>query len=157
MTIVGATGHQDIPAGARKFIQARLRECLRTGHFTSGYTCLAKGADQLFAAELLRCGADLHVIVPSRDYERTFSDQDLQQYRELLTQASKVIQCGLSEASEEAFWHAGKAIVDHSDRIIAVWDGAPAGGLGGTGDVVNYARALSKPVTVIWPLGVRRF
>ena len=33
--------------------------------------------------------------------------------------------------------------------MIFVWDGKPAAGIGGTGDVVDYARALGKPLIVI--------
>ncbi|MEO8104390.1 MAG: SLATT domain-containing protein, partial [Betaproteobacteria bacterium] len=36
--------------------------------------------------------------------------------------------------------------VDQAHVVIAVWDGKPTAGLGGTGDVVGYARALAKPL-----------
>ena len=42
------------------------------------------------------------------------------------------------------------------DRLLAVWDGLPSRGLGGTGDIVTYARTLGRPVTVIWRDGVLR-
>ena len=51
---------------------------------------------------------------------------------------------------------AGRLLVERSDRLIAVWDGLPARGPGGTADVVAYARALSRPVTVLWPQGAHR-
>jgi hypothetical protein len=40
--------------------------------------------------------------------------------------------------------------------MMAVWDGHPADGRGGTGDVVERARALGLPVTVVWPAGAAR-
>ena len=43
-----------------------------------------------------------------------------------------------------------------ADLLIAVWDGLPARGLGGTADVVAYARDHGIPVSVIWPEGARR-
>lgn len=60
------------------------------------------------------------------------------------------------EPSEKAYWSAGQEIVNQADRLLAVWDGQPAAGLGGTADVVRYARAQGKLVTIIWPEGARR-
>ncbi|MFG2222777.1 hypothetical protein [Streptomyces sp. NPDC048644] len=42
------------------------------------------------------------------------------------------------------------------DRLIAVWDGQPARGYGGTADVVAYARSTGVPVEVVWPDGATR-
>jgi hypothetical protein len=42
------------------------------------------------------------------------------------------------------------------ELMMAVWDGQPADGHGGTGDVVERARALGRPVTVVWPAGAAR-
>ncbi len=41
---------------------------------------------------------------------------------------------------------AGVWMVDRSDRLVAIWDGKPAAGLGGTGDVVAYALERGIPV-----------
>jgi hypothetical protein len=46
--------------------------------------------------------------------------------------------------------------VNRSDRLLAVWDGKPAQGLGGTGDIVAYAKSRGLPTTVIWPEGLVR-
>ena len=51
---------------------------------------------------------------------------------------------------------ASRAMLDRADRLIAVWDGKPARGYGGTADVGALARDLDIPVTVIWPSGARR-
>jgi len=45
----------------------------------------------------------------------------------------------------------GRWVVDHSDHLVAVWDGMAARGPGGTGDVVAYARERGHPVTVVTP------
>jgi hypothetical protein len=67
-----------------------------------------------------------------------------------------VVELSFDEPTEEAFWSAGRYVVDHADQVLAVWDGQQAGGLGGTADVVAYARAKRKPVTRIWPAGAER-
>jgi hypothetical protein len=51
---------------------------------------------------------------------------------------------------------ASEALVARSDRLVAVWDGEPSGGWGGTADVVAHARGTGIPVQVIWPSGARR-
>jgi hypothetical protein len=36
-------------------------------------------------------------------------------------------------------------IVDHSDLVMLVWNGYPAGGKGGTADIASYARLVRCP------------
>jgi hypothetical protein len=44
--------------------------------------------------------------------------------------ADKKEQLGFDRPSEQAFMAAGEAMVDNADLLLAVWDGAPAAGLG---------------------------
>jgi hypothetical protein len=153
VTALGVTGHQTIPPGARDFVVAAVQNLLRQVEPPLDVvTSLAAGADQLVATELLRTGGRLHVIVPSRDYERTFADQeDLAAFRTLLGRAHAVTRLDYAEPSEEAFSAAGERVVDNCELLIAVWDGKRARGLGGTADVVRYARDTGKPVSIVWP------
>lgn len=52
---------------------------------------------------------------------------------------------------EEAFLACGKAVADWTDILIAIWDGRPAKGRGGTGDVVAYARSVQTPMAWAHP------
>lgn len=158
MTALGVTGHQTLPPGARCFVVEAVRRLLQQVEPPlEVVTSLAAGADQLVAAELLRTGARLHVIVPSLGYERTFTDQaDLAAFRSLVEQAHAVTRLDYAEPSEEAFLAAGDRVVDQCDVLIAVWDGEPARGPGGTADVVRSARDAGKSVCVMWPDHVAR-
>jgi hypothetical protein len=158
VTTLGVTGHQTITPRARELVVDAIRDILRQAESPLyAVTSLAAGADQLVATELLRSGGQLHVIVPSRDYERTFgTDEDLASFRSLLRAAHAVTRLDFAQPSEEAFLAAGKSVVDHCDVLIAVWDGKPARGLGGTADVVRYARDAGKAVTIVWPDGAGR-
>ncbi|MFH9861330.1 hypothetical protein [Streptomyces sp. NPDC017202] len=40
--------------------------------------------------------------------------------------------------------------------LLAVWDGKPARGYGGTADVVAYAERTGVAVRVLWPDGASR-
>jgi hypothetical protein len=158
VTSLGVTGHQTIPPEARELVVGAIRDILSEADPPlSAVTSLAAGADQLFATEFLRTGGHLQVIVPSRRYEQTFTtDEDLALFRSLLAAAQVVTRLDYEEPSEEAFLAAGKIVVDNCERLIAVWDGEPARGLGGTADVVRYAREGGKAVSIVWPDGVGR-
>jgi hypothetical protein len=152
MTLVGITGHQNLPPHDLPKITRELRsELIGLGQVT-GVTSLAAGADQLFASIVLDLGGQLDVIVPSARYESTFSDSsDLEAYRRLLGRARKVRRLSFQKPSEEAFFAAGMEIVKVCERLFAIWDGQPAQGFGGTADIVRYAESQGLPVKVIWP------
>nr|WSZ95288.1 hypothetical protein OH820_06085 [Streptomyces sp. NBC_00857] len=158
MKRIGVTGHRNIPAEAYAHIRAAVQAALRT-HTGSmeALSSLAVGADQLFATLALDRDADLTVVIPSGDYEDTFDGpEELADYRRLKDRATSEVRMAFPHSTDEAYYAAGTYIADHCDRLLAVWDGLPARGLGGTGDIVRYARERGKPVTVIWCEGVER-
>jgi hypothetical protein len=92
-------------------------------------------------------GKPYTVVVPCRLYEETFEGAAAKAtYRRLLAQAESRETLPFEEPSETAFYAAGRRVVDCADFMVAVWNGAPAKGLGGTGDVVGYSRSLGKPI-----------
>ncbi|MFD8944592.1 hypothetical protein ACFV00_21745 [Streptomyces californicus] len=155
---IGVTGHRSIPAEARPHVLAGLRAAFRgRERATHALSSLAGGADQLFADLALARGAELTAVIPSGDYEACFeSAADLARYRALKARAVREVRLDFPHSTDEAYYAAGAYIADHCDRLLAVWDGLPARGLGGTGDIVTYARTLGRPVTVIWRDGVLR-
>lgn len=158
MTMVGISGHQEIPAGALAAVSEGVEMVLsRLAGPLQAATSLAAGADQLVAADIVRRGGRLRVIVPCAGYRRTFTNRStLEQFESLLAAAECVHTLDFPEPSEEAFWEAGKRVVDASDLLLAIWDGKPSRGLGGTADVVRYARDRHIAVEVIWPADVAR-
>jgi hypothetical protein len=40
--------------------------------------------------------------------------------------------------------------VKHSHMLVAIWDGWPANGRGGTAEIVEWARSLGKPICHVW-------
>lgn len=57
--------------------------------------------------------------------------------------------CPFVESTEQAHLAAGQAVVDRSERLVTVWDGKPARGIGGTADIVSYARQKGVSVAVL--------
>ena len=158
MTSLGITGHQNLPKAAVEFVLAGVQaEISRADKPIQGWTCLAAGADQLFAQEIIAAKGELNVVVPSARYLTTFlTEVQRRDYERLMLAASSILELDFPAPSEAAFLEGGRAIVARCELLIAVWDGEPAGGVGGTADIVSHAREMDVPVHVIWPDGVRR-
>jgi hypothetical protein len=158
VTSLGCTGHQALSPLTRRQVAADL--AAKVASFDdelAGLCSLAVGADQIFAHILLASGGHLHVIIPCRGYADMFDDEvTRREYERLLSAAHEVTELPFSEPSEEAFMAAGRIVADRCDLLLAVWDGQPAAGLGGTADVVAYAADHGRYVEIVWPDGSSR-
>jgi hypothetical protein len=154
MTTIGTTGHQHIPETLLPGILAGIGRVLASTNEVIGLTSLAAGADQHFARAVLDGGGRLHAIIPCERYETAFAnDAARASYFALLAAAANVETLPYDRPSGDAFMEAGKLVVDRAGIVIAVWDGTPSKGLGGTADVVRYAREQGREVIIIWPPG----
>jgi hypothetical protein len=155
---VGITGHQHIPPVAAEDVLAMLGAVLEEDWAPlTGVTSLAEGADQMFAALVLQRGGRLHAVVPCRQYQDSFSSATgVEQFRALLARTATIETLDFPDPSEQAFLAAGRHVADLSDVLVAVWDGQAARGVGGTADIVAYARERGVNVRVLWPRGVSR-
>jgi hypothetical protein len=115
-------------------------------------SALAEGSDRLFAQAALKLRMPLRVLLPfkSGDYETTFGDAAMSQmYRDLLAKAESVQELPGTLAESTAGYEAvGRATVDTCDVLVAVWDGKPAAGRGGTPEIIDYALGTGR--SVIW-------
>jgi hypothetical protein len=145
---IGVSGHQKLGSPDDvAWIRTSMRRELEEIDFCAGITSLAAGADQLFAEVVLELGRSIDVVIPCGKYESTFADAAAAKTFEILKRrASHCYRLPFPSPSEKAFYEAGKRVVDMSDRIVAIWNGKPAAGLGGTADVVKYALKAGKSV-----------
>ena len=146
---IGITGHQRLPeASDWKWTKRELVEIVMSvARPLVGISSLAVGTDQLFADIILQEGGTLEAIIPFEDYERTFTTEaEKEEYRRLLSRASHVEVLERVGSDEENYLKAGKRVADKSDLLIAVWDGKPAAGVGGTGDIVEYTLTKKEVV-----------
>ncbi|WP_116248359.1 hypothetical protein [Nocardiopsis sp. FIRDI 009] len=157
MIRIGITGHRALPPDVSERVADLIATHLEPhGCAMTGVSCLADGADTLFAEAVVAAGAPLEVIVPARDYRAALPAEHHRTYDRLLGQAVLVHTLPNTASTPQAHMAAGKALVDRCDQLIAVWDGQPARGPGGTADVVAYARERFRPVSVLWPQGAHR-
>jgi hypothetical protein len=151
---VGITGHQRLRnPSSWGWVSDRLEETIaKSGPQLTGVSSLAAGADQLFAALVLKRGGRLYAVLPFAGYEATFADEDhKREYQRLLGLTTGVEIMPLTHADELAYLAAGKRVIDLSDIVVAVWDGRAAAGVGGTGDAVQYAINVRKTIVHINP------
>ncbi|TDD42588.1 hypothetical protein [Saccharopolyspora elongata] len=158
MPHIGITGHSNLPAASVPLVREALAAALsvyREG--LAGVTCLARGADQIFARAVLDVGGSFEVVLPAADYrERKVKPDNAAEFDELIGKASQVRTMPFDESNRDAYMAASEHVLGSVDAMLAVWDGRPSGGYGGTGDVVQAARERGIPVTVVWPAGAER-
>ncbi len=166
---VGITGHRAAALGDSADLRPRLYHVLlnlrdaaaRLHRTTAGVFAavplpprlicpLAEGVDQIAADAALDLGYELHAILPfrRRDYAVDFTKAAaLATYERLLCRATRVLElpCARNQISS-AYALAGRATVAHCDVLVAVWDGLPARGAGGTAEVVEHALRRGAPV-----------
>ncbi|MCL3994219.1 hypothetical protein [Streptomyces lavenduligriseus] len=161
MMTIAVTGHMDLTEDTIPLVRAALDDLLKPyadGSDLVGISCIAKGADSLFAEAVLRAGGRLAVVIPSRDYRREKVKADHADLFDRLAEAAdEVVVLPNDTADRHAYEAANAVLVKRADRLVAVWDGKPPSGKGGgTADTVLEARAAGIPVIVVWPAGAAR-
>lgn len=117
-------------------------------------TSLAEGADRLVASEALLRGLSITVVLPfGKDVfkDDCSSDASRQEFEALLAQATHVIEpVDGAISGDSGYYWASMHIVGSSDVLIAVWDGEPGRGPGGTAGAID--EALIAEIPVVWVL-----
>lgn len=178
VTAIGVTGHRDITINKtnRKLMRAidEALDSIKAEHpddiFTI-YSPLAEGADRLVAERAMaRISAGLIVPLPLPlgDYRQDFMRADgadaanghrasLVAFQTLLDRCDDVFELPLMvppQAEDYRTHHyaaLGAWLIRTCDHIIGIWDGSPAAGPGGTGDVMNWAQGAAIPEAVDRP------
>lgn len=130
-------------------------------------TPLAEGADRLIAKEVLKFPeSEIEVVLPFArdDYIQDFKTEESQQAFEEFYRKSQnpiVLKNNLSagtlsaiertKARSKAYEDVGRYVVTHCDVLIALWDGRPSRGRGGTAEIAAFARKSKCPLIVITP------
>ncbi|MFF5304777.1 hypothetical protein ACFY5F_36015 [Streptomyces sp. NPDC013161] len=155
---VGITGHRGLPQAVEEQVRALLADQVAEyeGRDLVGISCIADGPDTWWAQTVLDAGGRIEVVVPATEYRDGLPDWHHPEFDDLMKRASDVHRTGLTASTSEAHQAGSEILVGLSDRLIAVWDGQPARGYGGTADVVTYAESVGVPVTIVWPEGTSR-
>ncbi len=160
---VGVTGHRDL-GGDRRIHWRVHAECIRLllscreiakaqSRNLVAFSALAQGADQIFAKAALGLQIPLFGLCPFATYHEDFEPGGPQELLQFLYDCcEEVKEFPTRDRSEKAYWEAGKWMVNQCQYVVAVWNGKPSKGKGGTAGIVAYAEELGKPVLRIDPM-----
>ena len=110
---------------------------------------LADGADQLAAEVALRLGFELQAVLPfeRETYRARLAEASRARFDTLLGAASCELELPGDTGRElEAFVMTGRAPVAHCNMLLAIWDGLPPRGRGGTAEIIQFAITRGMPV-----------
>lgn len=158
MPLIGITGHRGFDDETAKVVTTALRAAVSSypAAELTGVSCLADGTDALFAEAVLEHGGRLEAVIPAAQYREHLPKSHHATYDRLINAAVTCHPLAYDESTSEAHMAASELMLSLIDRLIAVWDGLPARGYGGTADVVARAQTMGLPVDVIWPEGAHR-
>jgi hypothetical protein len=150
---IGFTGHRSLPdeAASRKLIYDFLAEKKQsTSEIILGVSSVAAGGDLLFAESCIALGIPLRVLLPlpQEDFRKDFDPATWSRAELAMSRAMSVEVIGKEGQRDECYYECGLATVLQSQWQIALWNGEPAQGLGGTEQIVAFARQIGRPV--VW-------
>jgi hypothetical protein len=159
VVVIGVTGHRfldEVDRIADCIDQAlqRIEETFPSESVTI-VSPLAEGTDQVFVQRAL-VHRRVHLVVPlplpPEDYLEDFiSGEARARFWRLLARAGEVIHLSPAPTRDAAYAAVGRYVLERCDVLVAVWDGQPARGPGGTADIVALAREGGKPLAWIQP------
>ncbi|MFJ3876860.1 hypothetical protein ACIPW5_05320 [Streptomyces sp. NPDC090077] len=154
---VGITGHRGLSVEVEQQVRDLLEAAVRDhGADLVGVSCIADGPDAWFAEYVLAHGGRLEVVLPADQYREGLPAEHWPVYDELMSRAADVHRTGMAASDSAAHMAGSEILVGLVDELLAVWDGKPAWGYGGTADVVAYAERTGVPVRILWPEGTSR-
>jgi hypothetical protein len=111
---------------------------------------VAAGGDLLFAESCVQLGIPLRVLLPlpQKYFRKDFDTATWVRAEQVLSKAVSVAVAGDHELREDGYYECGIETVQQSQLMIALWDGEPSRGMGGTQEIVSFARTMGRPV--IW-------
>jgi hypothetical protein len=153
--VLGVTGHRTFPGNTTdeqiaELLSPHLQRFAKRFPETPFYllTPLAEGADRI-VARLAMAYLDAELIVPLpmplEEYEKDFpTPESLAEFRDLHSKAKRsfVVPSDLPidyiSNRDHAYARVGAYVAEHCQLLIAIWDGEPARGAGGTAEVVYW-------------------
>lgn len=148
------TGHRDVPQKKINQIKAELQREVEKA-VSDGFTCFmggfAEGVDQYFAEIVLELkkanpALDLVAVIPYR--KRLDNLMENGRTYEMLEACADIVVIR-EEYQPSVYSHRNRYMVEHSDRVIAVYDGREKGG---TVRTIRFANMMRKELREI-PIG----
>lgn len=116
-----------------------------------GITSIAPGAALLFAESCIELKIPLRVLlpVPQETFKERFDPYIWPRAEKVLAQAVSVAVAANHELRDESYYECTVETVQHSQLLIAFWDDQSPVGADATGEIVQLAREIGRPVIQI--------
>ena len=148
---IAVTGHRDVVIDETLLLQLDdfFREMSKKYEHIILLSALADGADQCVAESALKYeNIDLHVPLPliQKLYLETIDNKE--NFYSLVKRAKETLE--VPKVSENPYENLGYYLVDNSDVLLALWDGDYNGKVGGTGQVVTFAKKVDRELSILY-------
>ena len=148
------TGHRDLPQKEINRVKAVLRREIEKAvadGFTRFMSGFAEGIDQYFAEIVLEVrksdpALELVAVIP---YQKRLDNLRQKTWTCEMLEACADVVVIREEYQPSVYSHRNRYMVEHSDRVIAVYDGREKGGTAGT---IRFAHTMKKELREI-PVG----
>ena len=145
------TGHRDLPQKEIGRVKAALRREIDSAvadGFTRFMSGFADGVDQYFAEIVLEMrksnpALELVAVIP---YQKRLDNLRQKKWTYEMLEACADVVVIREEYQPSVYSHRNRYMVEHSDRVIAVYDGREKGGTAGT---IRFTHTLKKELREI--------
>ena len=145
------TGHRDLPQKEINRVKAALRKEIEKAvadGFTRFMSGFAEGVDQYFAEIVLEMrksnpALELVAVIP---YQKRLDNLRQKKRTYEMLEACVDVVVIREEYQPSVYSHRNRYMVEHSDRVIAVYDGREKGGTAGT---IRFTHTLKKELREI--------
>lgn len=152
MLSVALTGHRPQRLKYSNYLESEewqviikwLKEKIVIFHVTDAYCGMAEGCDCAYALAVIELkkegyNINLHCVLPCDNYQcNYYVYETIKKYADTWTSLSKEFYKGCDNVRDQY-------IVDHSDKLIAIWDGIKSGGVYST-----IRKAQKKNLEIIY-------
>jgi hypothetical protein len=148
---IGFTGHRSLAdeTKSRELISRFLAERKAATPATLyGVSSAAAGGDLLFAESCIQLGIPLRILLPApaEYFRKDFEPATWLRVEQVLKSALSVEVTGDQQLGDERYYECGIQTVQQCQLLIALWDGQPSRGMGGTEEIAAYAKEVGTPV-----------
>lgn len=152
--VIGVTGHRDIYSTDNDSIIRAFEQLIEP--LLNKYenltirvmTGLAEGADSLIASHvlsLIQQNKPLQLVsvlpMPIADYRNDFSGDALSQFEKIISKATllnqPIVELSLQNERNHCYQALGQYLINKSDLLVSIWNGAFSQSVGGTSDVTH--------------------
>jgi hypothetical protein len=150
---IGFSGHRTLPneSNCREAIRGALEDWkARVPGAVYGVSSAAAGGDLLFAETCIELGLPVRILLPfpAEQFREDFDDTTWRRAERVLAQAVSVEITGDGQSRPEMYYECGVEMVRQSRLLIALWNGQTGQGLGGTEDIIQFAKARGR--SILW-------